>query len=521
MPDAQDQITGISKELIIRNRFCRGVKRGKRYVCSDKVSSLTIINKAVKLLIETANRILRWQVWDIWWIDRYKEEWLTVRKNLEERLKGKYDDDTINAILRLIDKCIRYIDKFRDYWLRNNVGYELKKLIMDLLNGKIEIIVRPNGGISMHGKYVTLEVDQTRTGIMIHLIPKSLRGMTLEIPDIFMMTMNKNEYVKFVNDILNGLRMGLEETDGYTNYGETAMSTAHVWQVIVWALFYPGEVYMLINAININESGVTVKWDLRANNYKSLKGTIFNNAERLNVETLSAFMTTAILGDGSAFIEKNLKKGRIYDEPIISITMSNEEFEAWKPLLERLKKLGYAWSKSSSSSNVTIVRFYDSNAINLARTTINVLPPILRDILDALGFEKWINLKRIAEMKIKYRKGEMQVNVAGYKFTVVSYESTVKLTHWVKDEIETNKVREMLRSVYGDEFVKYIYVNKNGNRHRLVVIPMYVFEKYEDIKEQVVQVLYKKLEKIKDEKKREKIIRVLKKLTSTEEKLRP
>ncbi|WP_252901508.1 hypothetical protein, partial [Vulcanisaeta sp. JCM 14467] len=55
---------------------------------------------------------------------------------------------------------------------------------------------------------------------------------------------------------------------------------------------------------------------------------------------------------------------------------------------------------------------------NLARAMINVLPPILKDILGALSFEKWNNLRRIAEMEVKYRRGEMQVDVAGYKFTV-------------------------------------------------------------------------------------------------------
>ena len=53
--------------------------------------------------------------------------------------------------------------------------------------------------------------------------------------------------------------------------------------------------------------------------------------------------------------------------------------------------------------------FYGSNAIDLARAMISVLPPILRDVLDALSFEKWERIKRIAVMKMKYRKGEMQI----------------------------------------------------------------------------------------------------------------
>ena len=49
---------------------------------------------------------------------------------------------------------------------------------------------------------------------------------------------------------------------------------------------------------------------------------------------------------------------------------------------------------------------------------INVLPPILGDVLDTLNFEKWINIWRIAEMELEFRIGEMQVNIAGYGFTV-------------------------------------------------------------------------------------------------------
>ncbi|GAB6944457.1 hypothetical protein [Vulcanisaeta sp. JCM 14467] len=56
------------------------------------------------------------------------------------------------------------------------------------------------------------------------------------------------------------------------------------------------------------------------------------------------------------------------------------------------------------NGNEIEVRFYGSNAIDLARTMINALPPILRDILDALAFEKRERIKRIAEMELKFRR---------------------------------------------------------------------------------------------------------------------
>ncbi|WP_252901807.1 hypothetical protein, partial [Vulcanisaeta sp. JCM 14467] len=182
-----------------------------------------------------------------------------------------------------------------------------------------------------------------------------------------------------------------------------------------------------------------------------------------------------------------------------------------EPLLERLKGMGFGWRPEPVGGGVIDVRFHGSNTINLARAMINVLPPVLRDVLDALSFEKWERIKRIAEMEVKFRRGEMSVDIAGYGFTVHVYERTVVLEHKAKDGAEVEKVIEALRAVYGDGF--YAYVNKGG-KYLLVIIPMYVFEKYEDIRAQVVEVLCRKYERTKDEKKRQIITKHLKRLTA-------
>ena len=156
---------------------------------------------------------------------------------------------------------------------------------------------------------------------------------------------------------------------------------------------------------------------------------LLNDAEKLSEEGLLAFMFTVILGDGWVDIVKVPKSGRAYDEAVIEITMTDEKFEVWKPLLEKLRKMGFRSSGPYSEGNVVNVAFYGSNAINLARAMINVLPPILRDALDALSFEKWVNMRRIAEMEVKFRRGEMSVDLAGYKFTVDVQKGTVVLVH--------------------------------------------------------------------------------------------
>ncbi|WP_252901819.1 hypothetical protein [Vulcanisaeta sp. JCM 14467] len=66
---------------------------------------------------------------------------------------------------------------------------------------------------------------------------------------------------------------------------------------------------------------------------------------------------------------------------------------------------------------------------------------------------------------------------------------------------------------YGDGF--YAYVNRGG-KYLAVIVPVYVFEGYDDIKAQVVEVLRRKLERTKDEKKRRIITKHLRRLAPTE-----
>ena len=85
------------------------------------------------------------------------------------------------------------------------------------------------------------------------------------------------------------------------------------------------------------------------------------------------------------------------------------------------------------------------------------------------------------------------------------------LIHRARDGVEAETVIEALRVRYGDRF--YAYVNRSG-KYLAVIIPMYVFEKYSDIKEQVIEVLRRKLEKTKDEKKKQIITKHLMRLTT-------
>ncbi|WP_054850262.1 hypothetical protein [Vulcanisaeta sp. JCM 14467] len=499
------------RRLLRRNKFCMGVKRGGEYVCGGDAGE-GAKDKAVGLLSEAIERIRRWRVWDDWWIIEWMDEWLERRDRLEVQLRGRYSEEVINDLLGMVNKFIGYNERFLNYW--RSVGDEVRRLIDDLMSGRVEVIIwEGEKGISVYYEHVTLEAHRTSTGgVTVQLVLNGLEGMTIEVPNIFIKTMSEKEYRKFVNDVLRALKGGFEETDGFIEKGHAAMTTTQIWQVIAWALLYPGENYVHVDAINVNENDVTIEWHLKSNGHKSIKGKLLNNVDKLSKEELPALMFTAILGDGYADVVKLVINGRVYDKAVIKITMSGKKLDTWEPLLERLKGMGFGWRPYPVGGAVD-VRFYDGNAIDLARAMINALPPILKDIFDALSFEKWLSLRRIAEMEVKWRSGEMQIIVVGYKFSVSILKGTVVLVHKAKDDAEVKIIVNALRARYGDEFVKYVRVNKSG-KYLAVKIPMYVFERYEDIKSQVIEVLCRKLEKTKDEKKRQIIIKHLKRLTT-------
>ena len=508
MPNAQDKLEGFNTDLLRRNYFCKGKKKGNEYVCDGEADNSGVVDNAVDLLAETLRRLLRWRVWNMWWIEEWMDEWLIARDNLEIRLRSKYSKEVVNDLLRLVNEFIEYNERFREYW--QDKGNEVKKLVNNLIHGDAEVIIWENEkGISVHYEHITLNAHRTKTSVVVQLTFKGLKGMTINVPNVFRKTMGKREYVKFVNEMYKALKGGLEKTDGFTDKSKASMVTAQIWQVIVWSLLYPGKTSILTAAVDVNKESVAIQWRMRAS-HESVKGSSLNDADKLNMEGLLAFMFAAVLGDGSADITKSIINGYAYDVPVITITM--KDFDVWRPILNKLWDMGFKWNKSNTNGT-TNVRFVSSNAINLARAMISVLPPILRDVLDALGFEKWLRIRRIAEMEVKWRRGEMSVDIAGFKFTVVIHEGTVELVRPVITEVE--KVINVLRAVYGDEFVKYVRINKSGKR-LAVKIPMYVFERYDDIKAQVIEVLRRKLEKAKDEKKKQIITKHLMKLASTE-----
>ena len=246
MSSALGGLGELNADSLRRNRFCQGIKRGGEYVCGSEANE-DARGKAVDLLVEAVRRILRWRVWETWWIEETMDEWLKSRDRLETQLRGKYGEEVVNAVTGLVNKFISYNERFWNYW--RDVGDEVKRLVNDLLNGRTEVIIWESGkGMSVYREYITLSANKTRTGVTVHMVLNGLEGMTIEVPDVFRMVMSREEYEKLVNELLVALRGGLEEADGFTENGYAAMGTTQIWQAIIWSMLYFDRMHVHINS---------------------------------------------------------------------------------------------------------------------------------------------------------------------------------------------------------------------------------------------------------------------------------
>lgn len=225
-------------------------------------------------------------------------------------------------------------------------------------------------------------------------------------------------------------------------------------------------------------------------------------------------MFTAVLGDGSAFITNTVVNGRVYAKPVIEIVMSSEKYKMWEPLLEKLKSIGFPWNKAPRTDGDSVnVVFNGSHAVDIARGMISILPSIIKDVIDALAVKPWINIKQIAELEFEKRKGMQTIVIADYAFSVTIREGTVELRHHAKDKEEVKEILEKLKGIYGDEFVSQINVYpENGGKYLTIVVPMRLIMRYDDIRVQIIRVLCQKLGMVKNERKKQIIVKHLKRL---------
>ncbi|ADY02426.1 hypothetical protein VMUT_2230 [Vulcanisaeta moutnovskia 768-28] len=419
--------------------------------------------------------------------------------------------DVINEISRFL---LNYLgDKFKEYWF-SSVSNEIKELIDSLTNNKSKILINETGKslmVHVYGNRIGLNVNKIfpSGSIVVQLMIKGLSGFYIDIPDVFRKLMGKKEYRKFVEKVLIPMRLGWAATDeSKREDNKPAIATTQLWQVLLWLLLYPGRVYVITPIINVNKSNITMVWQLRAHDHKSLKLTALNNAIRLDNVAFLIFILAVILGDGDVTIEPLNNSVK----PMIRLAISSIRFENWRLILDRLKTMSIEWSKIESSGKIDVV-ISTNYAIDLAKLIIGALPLLMRaflDILENLGLEKWSNLKLIANMKLNRRKGNAQIEIAGIKFTVRVTRSAVELQVLRKNETEADEIIKQVKNVYGKDFD--IRKRKYDNKIK-IIIPWVEILKHDDIKAKVVAKLYEMLNRIKDDKGRKWIIKNIRKLT--------
>lgn len=497
MSGVQDQLMEFNIELLKKNKFCWGIgEQGKRYRCGDEVVNQDVIDSIIAdLLVESVRRMLSQRVWEIWWIAHEQQEWLTIRSSIEQ-LRDKYGFvDEVEV--RLINEFLMYLERFKEYW--QSISNEVTRFINDVLHGKTEVIIRNKAqGISIYSEHIALDANKLPTSKTIILSINGFRSINIDVPNIFS-GLQTDEFIK-------GFKLGFAATDEGYNNSHPYMVTTQNWQAVIWSLLYPGKINVHISGVNVAMNSVSIEWGLLSYEYRSLKDSVFGEAERLDERGLAGFMLSAILGDGTVNIEH--KQDQDYVIPRIYITMSKTKFEQWKNIAD---KISIRWWAPKTQDRIY---YHGSNAIKLAKWIITATPPILQDLIDALNIPKWNTLNQIANMKVKYIKGESQVEIAGVKFTVNIMGSSIELRHKAKDKDAVKKIIEILKSIYGDEFIDKVRTGKD-RKYEVIRIPMSLIVKYENLKRLAIQVICRKLSDA-DEKKKKQLIKALMKLVPTE-----
>ena len=374
--------SGIPSTVRIYRSEC---KPGKGCTPTEPITNPEERQRIIELLNETIDRIEKWKVWDTWWIHEIHvktiNDILITLKKLED--ENKYTKDILNKIYKIFDILLNYIeDKFKEFWL-NNVSKEVEGIINDLINGKSEILVSKTEktlSARIYGKYIEIKVSKIypNGSVVIQLLIRNLGGFYIDITDPFKELMDEEEYKKYDEEILTPIKNGLAATDEAKRIDDNkpAMSTTQLWQVLLWLSLYPGKVYVIVPIVNVNKNNVTVVWQLRAYDYKSLKSTALGYAVKLNDNAFVIFILAAVFGDGDVVIEQRNNGVK----PMIRLKIGLTEFENWKPILNKLRAIGIKWGKSEGSDgvNITISTNY---AIKLARLIINNLPPLMKAFL--------------------------------------------------------------------------------------------------------------------------------------------
>ncbi|WP_292000592.1 hypothetical protein, partial [Caldivirga sp.] len=316
----------------------------------------------------------------------------------------------------------------------------------------------------------------------------------------------KGGYVKVANtfsdeEVLNLVQHGWEMTDVSIEYGHPAMSTNQPWQVLLWALSYPGKVYMHINGININEEGISIKWHLIANDHRAKsRGEIVEEVKRLSIEGLKAFLASVIWGDGYVNV------GGKY----VRLVMGLSKYERyWLGIIKRMiDELGFIGPYMNEYRIEVEVRI--SKAIKLARAWFEI--PDIRELVElGAGLPDGEKLKRMIELaNMEVREiGKSSINVPGtdVKMNIrIRSDYEVELRAWRRDRSKALRLIEELRNA-GYNPIMYV----DGEGYTISITHSKV-KSDERLRKPVCELLYRWLNETSNEKRRVRIVAAMRNL---------
>ena len=475
---------------------------------SRQLSKTPIVNKGVKALIdEYVERMLSLRVWSLWWLNRAVENLLRFRNGVEG-LREKYVEygDSIGKFINALDEVIKYAGKtFRRYWFENNVADEIMELTEKIKSNTIETTTTKT--ISIKGDRITINISSTNTGTVYKIRFKKFKGTYINVPPLI------------PDSIRTQFQIGLLNTDGYIKDNHPGMTTANIWQVIIWLLSFPGPTYVRITGLDLNKNGVKIVWELRnLNNEITEKPQLLNNLDDIT-------FFAAVLGDGMIELVKRKYKKRnsTYIYPRVRLAANILKTPQWEDALKRLyNKYGKKHDKNTGNAVFSLSESVDF--LKRVYETITAKSPLLMDILSLLrtidDAEKIRRFMRFAKIKIR-KKGESSVNIVGIRFTVViRRKAALLLSYRVKrDEIGINKVKRIIESIrnkYGITINAYEY-----DDYIYIIIPKYLIkkmaEKDTELRRSILMILCKKYKDINDKDLKEQIIKYIRELTLIEE----
>ncbi len=277
--------------------------------------------------------------------NKYKNELWRYRLNISTR------NSQLQQVSEIINDILQYLNDGMNFLIKH---------IEERFN--ILQIKYSNTVVSIYTENFVFREQKLRKGSILKVSFRGFGGVDLSVPELF----NDSEIIP--------IRYGFAHSDEGRIKCYPYMASTQPWQWLIWSLLYPGSIHITLQSINLNKTNITLTMRLHTTQYCSLKDAVLNTNDE---KTILLTLFGGILGDGT--VKKIEKEKAIY-------LVAKSKRKWWVSVLKELN----GWKEEGD----TIV--FRGNAAILTKRIIEAIPPLMKDLLDILSFEKWQRLKRLA-----------------------------------------------------------------------------------------------------------------------------